>query len=182
LSSWRDAKQKYRVTFTSSVMLRIPPYFYLTKTNNIPLHMNTDAQISIKHLCYFPSNSLSIEQVVRTSTGTILNEDFFLWSIWVPPRLYLKLVPRPLLPNPFQFIHTEILRASLNMIAWRSELSSCFFVSDLATGCGLDDRGFGVQVSVGARIIFSPRRRDRHPASYPMGSEDFSPGVKLTSN
>jgi hypothetical protein len=60
-------KQKYRVTFTSPVMLRILPYFYLMKTNNIPLHMNTDAQSFIKHFCYFPSNSLGIEQVGNDS-------------------------------------------------------------------------------------------------------------------
>jgi hypothetical protein len=31
----------------------------------------------------------------------------------------------------------------------------------IATGYGLDERGFGVRVPVGSRIFFSPRRPDR---------------------
>jgi hypothetical protein len=34
-------------------------------------------------------------------------------------------------------------------------------VVDLATGYGLDDRGFGVRVPVGTTLFFSPGRPDR---------------------
>jgi hypothetical protein len=34
-------------------------------------------------------------------------------------------------------------------------------VVGVATGYGLDDRGDGVRVPVGSRILFSPRRPDR---------------------
>jgi hypothetical protein len=50
----------------------------------------------------------------------------------------------------------------------------------IATGFGLDDRGFGVRVPVGSRILSCPRRPDRlwgPRASYPMGTRDpFSVG------
>jgi hypothetical protein len=51
----------------------------------------------------------------------------------------------------------------------------------IATGYGLDGRGVGVRVPVGAR--FSPLHVDHtgsgaHPASYPIGTWGSSPGGK----
>jgi hypothetical protein len=54
------------------------------------------------------------------------------------------------------------------LFVWSRENSA-----GIATGYGLDDRGFGVQVPVGSRIFSSPCSLDwlwAHPASYPMGT------------
>jgi hypothetical protein len=51
----------------------------------------------------------------------------------------------------------------------------------IATGYGLDDRGFGVQIRVGVRVFTSPCLPDGsgvHPTSYPIGTGARSPGVK----
>jgi hypothetical protein len=51
----------------------------------------------------------------------------------------------------------------------------------IATGYGLDNREVAVRVPVGSRIFTSLYRPDRflsHPASYPMGTEDYFPGIK----
>jgi hypothetical protein len=66
-------------------------------------------------------------------------------------------------------------------------------VVGIATGYGLDGRGVGLQVPVGSRIFFSPRRPDRlwgHPTSYLMSTRGSFPCAKaagawswpLTSN
>jgi hypothetical protein len=54
-------------------------------------------------------------------------------------------------------------------------------VTGIATGYGLDDREVEVQVPVGSKIFFSPRRRDRlwaHQTSYPRGTRGSFPGGK----
>jgi hypothetical protein len=50
----------------------------------------------------------------------------------------------------------------------------------IATGYGLDDRGVGVRVPVGARIFSSPRRPDRFwgQATYPIGTGGSLSGSK----
>jgi hypothetical protein len=51
----------------------------------------------------------------------------------------------------------------------------------IETGYGLDDSGVGVRVSVGSRILSSPRRPDRlwgPPSLRSKGFRGFSPGVK----
>jgi hypothetical protein len=51
----------------------------------------------------------------------------------------------------------------------------------IATGYGLDDRGVGVRVPVGSRILSSPRRLDRlwvHATSYPVGTGGSFPRGK----
>jgi hypothetical protein len=54
----------------------------------------------------------------------------------------------------------------------------------MATGYGLDDRGVGVRVPVGSRLLSSPRRPDRlwGPPSFLCNGYRgaLSPGVKLT--
>jgi hypothetical protein len=55
-------------------------------------------------------------------------------------------------------------------------------VVGIATGYGLDDRGFGIRVPVGSRILFLhvvQTGSEAHPPSYPMGTGASSPGVKL---
>jgi hypothetical protein len=47
----------------------------------------------------------------------------------------------------------------------------------IATGYGLDERGFGIRVSVGSRIISSPRRLDRLLGSTQRVPGALSPGV-----
>jgi hypothetical protein len=57
----------------------------------------------------------------------------------------------------------------VNDICFRSQDN----VVDIATGYGLDDRGFGVRVPVSLRIFSFPRRPDRvcgPPILYPMGT------------
>jgi hypothetical protein len=44
---------------------------------------------------------------------------------------------------------------------WFNEGSHGYGVVGIATGYGLDDRGFGVRVPVGSRMFSSPRRPDR---------------------
>jgi hypothetical protein len=53
-------------------------------------------------------------------------------------------------------------------------------VVGIATGYGLDYQGVGVRVPVGSRILSSPRHPDWlwGPISYPMGTQDPSPGLK----
>jgi hypothetical protein len=51
----------------------------------------------------------------------------------------------------------------------------------IATGYGLDDRGFGVRVMVGQEFLLLhavQNGSEIHPASYPMGTGALSPGVK----
>jgi hypothetical protein len=50
-----------------------------------------------------------------------------------------------------------------------------------ATGYGLDGRGVGVRIPVGAKFFSSPRRQTgsgAHPASYQMDTGDSIPGGK----
>jgi hypothetical protein len=51
----------------------------------------------------------------------------------------------------------------------------------IATGYGLDDRGFGVRVSVGSKIfsfLVVQTGSGAHPASYPMGTRGSFSGGK----
>jgi hypothetical protein len=58
---------------------------------------------------------------------------------------------------------------------------NCPLVVGIASGYGLDDRGVGVRVPVGSRILFSKFSKTgsgAHPASYPKGTGALSHGVK----
>jgi hypothetical protein len=56
-------------------------------------------------------------------------------------------------------------------------------VAGIATGYGLDNRGVGVRVLVGSRILSSTNCPDHygvHPTSFPMGTRGSFPGGKVT--
>jgi hypothetical protein len=67
-----------------------------------------------------------------------------------------------------------------NIVCYYGSLSRDSVVG-IATGYGLDDRGFGVQVPLGVRIVTSPLVQTGsgvHPTSYPMGTGGSFPGGK----
>jgi hypothetical protein len=68
-----------------------------------------------------------------------------------------------------------IISIMIIIIIMRSQESAV----GIATGYGLDDRGVGVRVPVGARIFSFPSRPDWvHPTSYQMGTGGSLPGRK----
>jgi hypothetical protein len=72
-------------------------------------------------------------------------------------------------------------RSNLNICTTciRAEIRSRDSAVGIAIGYGLDDRGFGVRVTVGSRIFSSPRRPDRlWGPPHPMCTGDSFPGVK----
>jgi hypothetical protein len=64
-------------------------------------------------------------------------------------------------------------------LKWKQE--SLYSSVGIATGYGLDDRGVGVLVPIGQQFSLLhvvQTGSGAHPASYPMGTGNSSPGVK----
>jgi hypothetical protein len=75
-----------------------------------------------------------------------------------------------------KFVDYKIINTSMITYGSRDSLVG------IATGYGLDDRGFGVRVPVGSRIFSSSHRPRVHPTSYPMGTGGYFPGGKAAGS
>jgi hypothetical protein len=75
------------------------------------------------------------------------------------------------------------LEVRMKIMSLEKSSSSCYLISGIALGYGLDDRGARVRFSVGAGNFSLHHRVQNgsgaHPASYPMSARGSFPGGKV---